>query len=208
MPELLKDILIGLGSSLFLERAPFIARSIVKQTASELPESLKARYEADWLATLEYVDGPLSKLGVALQIMMGLPSLRISHRLSPFSRGRVLYTLAFLNFIIGAGLMGLSLFSQDVGKLTESSWTLWIFGYGFSFLTAIGLCLWSIAFCAKYGKWWRLVESTGLLIAFIWIFSPLIRAQQGGLWDLTALPIVIAMVIMTVLSESASPLRD
>ena len=75
MREGLKSILIGLLTVWVVEQAPRLATTLLKLWSRLLQPEVRERMLADWHADLATVDGQLSKLGYALQVVPNIPGL-------------------------------------------------------------------------------------------------------------------------------------
>lgn len=203
MPELVKDVLIGLGTSLFIERAPQLANAIVRISTSMLPAQLQARYHHDWTSTLAHIDGNLSKLGAALQILIGVPSLRKTLGLSPISGSTFLATLCGFNLLLALGMMALHLSMNGLaGKPTPEFLAINMPALWVAYLSGIALGVHTIWSAWRQRNWNRMLLTMFLLEIVGFVFLPSTVQKDMGKFtsgfDASSLPMFISVAALTL----------
>ncbi|MDP9766476.1 hypothetical protein [Deinococcus enclensis] len=201
MPDLLKDILIGLGTSAFIERAPKIADSLIHLSCTMLPEELRDRYRHDWTSTVACIDGNLSKLGAAVQILVSVPAIRRAFGLAPISESTFIFLLAMSNMLMGAVLMIADFYFNGLtGKVAPDFLILWIPVMWLSFLSGLVLGIKLVWDAYKAGSFTRMIFTACGFILYISWFNPDLLLNQETAWaslsDSTILPTFLAGIAM------------
>lgn len=107
MSELVRDIVVGLLTTLLVERASALALLIARLAARCLPTpEARERYRRDWEADLLATDGGLSRLFAALGMVLNAAQMRATAEVQRLSLIQA-WVLVSLGLFVVAGVVAL-----------------------------------------------------------------------------------------------------